>query len=83
MEHHGIFVFQRADQLRNAVVVGVDWHVLAACDVAADVVGVADVDDGQAGRFGTDQGGERLAGDEGEGGDCVEGHFAWNRFVWS
>lgn len=44
--------------------------------MAANVVGVADVNYGEAGGFGADEGGEVLAGDKLEGGDCVEGHLA-------
>lgn len=51
VEDDGVFVFEGADEFGHAVIVGVDWHVDAVGNVAADIVAVSHIDDSEAGRL--------------------------------
>lgn len=84
MKHHHLFIPQRPHEFREFVVESVERDVLAAEDVAAEVVRVAYVyycDFGCAGRWGRgllleEEGVELGSGYAGEGGYCICGHFA-------
>lgn len=61
VEDDSVLVFESADEFGHAVVVRVGGHVDAVGDVAADVVAVSHIDDGEAGGFGAYEGSEFLA----------------------
>lgn len=48
VENDNIFVFERPDELGHSEVVRVYWDMLTSDDMAADVVVISDVDDGEA-----------------------------------
>ena len=48
---------------------GIGGNICAACNVAADVIVIADVDNGEGRVVFFEQGSEGFAGDLGEGGD--------------
>lgn len=72
MEHHSIFVSECPHKLGHLVVVRVGGDILAADNVAAYEIVVADVNNRQARVFGPDEIGELLARDALEGGDGVD-----------
>ena len=73
MKHHNLFTLQRPYQFRHFKVMGIRRDVCAAGNVTADVVTVADVNDGCGGVFVFEKRCEGFAGDTGQSADVELG----------